>query len=97
MTLVSVIIPTYNRSQLAVEAIDSVLGQTCEDWKVIVVDDGSTDDTRDKVESIKDARVCSLYTHELMTKKFKNICMLKFMKNANNGLPTISQPSCRLQ
>jgi len=43
MALVSVIIPTYNRRSLVVEAVDCVLRQTIKDIEVIVVDDGSTD------------------------------------------------------
>jgi glycosyltransferase involved in cell wall biosynthesis len=42
---VSVIIPTYNRRELVQMAIDSVLGQTYQDFELIVVDDGSSDGT----------------------------------------------------
>src|SRR6185437_7736239 len=49
--LVSIITPTYNQPLLLVEAIDSVAAQTYPHWEHIVVDDGSTDDTRTIVES----------------------------------------------
>jgi GT2 family glycosyltransferase len=42
---VSIIIPTYNRSALLVETLESVFAQTCQDFEIIVVNDGSTDDT----------------------------------------------------
>jgi glycosyltransferase involved in cell wall biosynthesis len=41
----SVIIPTYNRAAVVLKTIESVLVQRCQDFEVIVVDDGSTDDT----------------------------------------------------
>lgn len=57
MPLFSVVIPTFNRAHLVGRAIASVLAQTLEDFEVLVVDDGSTDDTRDAVGRIADPRV----------------------------------------
>jgi glycosyltransferase involved in cell wall biosynthesis len=48
---VSVIIPTYNRGWILREAVDSVLAQDYTDFELIVVDDGSTDDTREILDS----------------------------------------------
>ncbi len=55
--LVSVIIPTYNRGHLIRRAIESVLNQTYQDFEIIVVDDGSTDHTRQIVMSFADPRI----------------------------------------
>jgi len=57
---VSVVIATYNRARLLPETIDSALGQRFTDFEVIVVDDGSTDDTR-QVLSPYGARIQYLY------------------------------------
>jgi len=61
MVRVSVIIPTYNRARVVGEAIRSALDQTVRDIEVIVVDDGSTDDTRDAVDGCRDGRVRYIY------------------------------------
>lgn len=63
MSLVSVVVPTYNRAQLLPRALQSALGQTHASLEIIVVDDGSTDSTREAVSSITtaDARVRYVY------------------------------------
>ncbi len=55
--MVSVIIPTYNRAALIGRSIASVLGQTYENIEVVIVDDGSTDETAQVVNSIADGRI----------------------------------------
>lgn len=51
---VSVIITTYNRADLVCEAIDSVLNQTFQDFELIVLDDGSTDATQQRLAAYGD-------------------------------------------
>lgn len=51
---VSVIIPTYNRAHLIGKAIQSVLDQSFHDYEIIVVDDGSTDNTREVISRLSD-------------------------------------------
>lgn len=58
---VSIIIPAYNRADMILTALKSVLAQTYTDWEAIVVDDGSSDNTRDVVAGVKDARVRYIY------------------------------------
>jgi len=53
----SVIIPTYNRSQELKRAIESVRSQSLSDFEILVMDDGSTDDTREVVEAFNDPRI----------------------------------------
>ena len=55
---VSIIIPTFNRAQYVCEAIDSVLAQTFKDHEIIVVDDGSTDNTSEVLKIYGDQIRC---------------------------------------
>jgi glycosyltransferase involved in cell wall biosynthesis len=60
MNTVSTIIPVYNREKFIPRAIDSVLSQTRGEFELIIVDDGSTDGTKDVIESYDDDRVVLL-------------------------------------
>jgi len=51
--IVSIIIPVYNGGAYIRPCIDSILHQTCEDWELLLIDDGSTDDS---------GKICDEYT-----------------------------------
>ncbi|MDP5200686.1 glycosyltransferase [Flavobacterium sp. DG2-3] len=56
-SLISIIIPTYNRAHLIGKTLDSILMQTYENWECIIVDDGSSDNTKEIVSKYeKDSR-----------------------------------------
>jgi len=63
MSSVSIIIPTYNRAHTLEVAIRSVLAQTDPEWELIVVDDGSVDDTASVMQGFQDPRI-RLHTQE---------------------------------
>jgi cellulose synthase/poly-beta-1,6-N-acetylglucosamine synthase-like glycosyltransferase len=70
--LVSVVIPTYKRTQQTIDAIDSVFAQTAADLEVIVVDDGSPDGSGDTLES-------------LFRQRTEDAGRLSFYRQANQG------------
>lgn len=48
--MISIVIPTYNREYIIHKTLDSILNQTFQDWECIVVDDHSTDDTKEVIQ-----------------------------------------------
>lgn len=54
---VSIILPTYNRAGLILETIESIRNQTYSNWELIIVDDGSDDNTEEIITQINDARI----------------------------------------
>jgi len=75
--LISIIIASYNYENYIVQAIESVISQTYTDWELIIVDDGSTDNSMGIIQSYvnKDARI-KFYTHD----NFQNKGLVETLK-----------------
>lgn len=77
MPKVSVIIPSYNRGNFIEETINSVLNQTFNNFEILVVDDGSTDNTKEIVSKIKDERLKYIYKENGGVSSARNLGMTK--------------------
>jgi len=53
----SIVLPIYNREDFITETLESVLNQSFQDWELVAVDDGSTDESIDILESFQDKRI----------------------------------------
>ena len=76
MSLVSVILPTYNRKATIQAAIASVQRQSFHDWELVVVDDGSTDDTASLIEG-SDPRLVLIHQTNQGVNAARNAAMLR--------------------
>jgi len=79
MATVDVIIPAFNAAKYLPAAIESVLSQTFDDWQILLVDDGSTDNTAEVVAPFLD--------------RFGS--KIKYIKQANRGLPAARNTAIR--
>ena len=57
----SIVIPTYNRQNIITYTIQSVINQTFKNWEILIIDDGSTDNTESIIKKIKDPRIKYIY------------------------------------
>jgi glycosyltransferase involved in cell wall biosynthesis len=73
MPATSIIIPTYNRSALVKETVNSVLKQTFSDFEILIIDDGSTDSTREVIKSLKDSRLKYIYQNNSGVSSARNL------------------------
>ncbi|MCF7869806.1 MAG: glycosyltransferase family 2 protein [Candidatus Omnitrophica bacterium] len=75
--LFSIIIPTYNRRQFLKIAIESVLKQTYANYELIIVDDGSTDNTKELIKDYKDSRLNYYYQQNKGPASARNLGIAK--------------------
>ncbi|NQU32869.1 MAG: glycosyltransferase family 2 protein [Bacteroidetes bacterium] len=61
---VSVVLPAYNAEKYIADAIESIINQTFHDFELIIIDDGSTDNTFEIISSFKDRRIIKLKCKE---------------------------------
>lgn len=73
--LVTVIIPTFNRANFIVDAVQSVLNQTFNNFELIVVDDGSTDDTRIRLARLSDPRLTYVWQENKGRSSARNVAL----------------------
>jgi glycosyltransferase involved in cell wall biosynthesis len=93
MPTVSVIIPTYNRAWALTRAIDSVLAQEFRDFEIVVVDDGSTDHTREVLQSY--SQICIVRQDHRGVSAARNAgiaqaegCLIAFLDSDDSWLPS---------
>ena len=67
--LISLIMPVYNHEKFVERAILSIIHQTYSNWELIVIDDGSTDGSKNIIENFNDDRIKYFYQMKFQLKK----------------------------
>lgn len=75
--LVSVVISTFNRADYIADSINSVLVQTFQNFEILIVDDGSTDNTREVVHSFNDPRIRYIYQENAGISAARNLAAVE--------------------
>lgn len=96
MPTFSIVIPTYNRADVLPRAVDSVCGQTFEDWELVIVDDGSTDSTTEIVQPyLADDRISYIQKENTGAAHSRNVgaeramgAYLTFLDSDDEAVPT---------
>ena len=70
--LVSVIVPTHNRGNFIRDTIESVLSQTYQNWELIIIDDGSTDNTQDIVKNFSSKKIKYIHLNHVGRSSARN-------------------------
>src|ERR1700747_2739274 len=73
---VSVLLPTWNRGNRIQNAIRSIVDQTYTNWELIIIDDGSTDNTKNVVRDFANPKIKYFYVEHLNNiSKARNLCV----------------------
>ena len=94
--MVSIIMPTYNRAHILPRAIESVLNQSYQNFELIIIDDGSSDDTYRVMKSYKDQRIRYIrYTENYGQSHARNVGInmakgeyIAFLDSDNEWIPS---------
>jgi glycosyltransferase involved in cell wall biosynthesis len=91
---ISVVMSVYNGDKYLQEAVDSILNQTFKDFEFIIINDGSTDDTREILESYNDPRIVLIHQENIgLTKSLnKGIALAKGEYIARQDADDLSMP-----
>ncbi|HLA81679.1 MAG TPA: glycosyltransferase, partial [Thermoleophilia bacterium] len=99
--LVSVVTPVYNHGRYIGQSIQSLLAQTYTNWEMVVVDDGSTDNTAEVVQSFSDPRITYMYQENRGVRELAGTINTGLRKTSGELVTMLPSddtwPNCRLE